>query len=206
MSKNFRSALRKSRNKLAREPDLEFVRARTVQDVPDAFAQFLAVESSGWKGARGSAIAADQRLTGFYRSLSERFTALDCFEINLLRVSGRCIAAQFCMRVDRTLSILKIGYDERYAQLAPGNMLLEHVLRRCNAERDIDVVDLASDASWHASWNPKSEQHLSVMVFNDTVRGRMAHALAQGKEHLRPFYRKYVRPHFRRAEGGAQKA
>ena len=126
------------------------------------------------------------------RMIKEYFQTNLASALNLLRVSGRCIAAQFCLRVDRSLYILKIGYDESYSRLAPGNMLLEYVLRRCDSERDIDIVNLASGAAWHADWKPAWDLRNDAMVFNNTVRGRIAYVLVQAKELACPLYRKYV--------------
>ncbi len=195
LSKNFRASLRKSRNKLAHEPQVEIVRARSPEDVPPAFEEFLAVEASGWKGAAGSAIRCDPRLTAFYRLVAEGFAALGGAEINILKVGGRCVAAQLCLIVDRCLYILKIGYDESHSKLAPGNALLEKILRRSGLDRDVDSINLISDATWHADWSPKSYSRCSALVFNDTIRGRAAYVMSKAKVRVRPLYHKYVRPY-----------
>ena len=189
LSKNFRGALRKARNKLAQQPGVEFVRARTPAEIEAAVAEFLAVEGSGWKGSAGSAVASHARKEAFLRGVARRFAAVGCAEVNLLRAEGTAIAAQFCVRVGRRLTIEKIGYDERYARLAPGNMLLEHVLDRCHAEGDVDEVDLVSDAPWHRPWKASSRRRLTALVFSASARGRAAWALGRGKELLRPAVR-----------------
>jgi hypothetical protein len=41
-----------------------------------------------------------------------------------MRFAGRVVAAQFCIAAADTLYVLKQGYDESLAGLAPGNSLL----------------------------------------------------------------------------------
>ena len=190
LSGNFRSVVRRARKRLAEEPDVQFVRARTPAEIEAAFGEFLAVEGSGWKGEKGSAIRCDERRTAFYRNVATRFAALGCAEINLLKTAGKSIAGQFCLDVDRCLYVLKLGYDEAYAKAAPGHMLLEHVLQRCEAERDIDSVNLVSDAAWFGQWKAASYSRYSAFVFNASARGLAGYWSLRSKQLLRPAVRR----------------
>ncbi len=51
------------------------------------------------------------------------------------------------------LEMLKIGYDERYARTAPGQMLFEHTLRHCCDDPGIATLNLLSDTVWNRDWN-----------------------------------------------------
>ena len=110
--------------------------------------------------------------------------------MNLLKLNGEDLAAQFCLVVDRTYHILKIGYDERHARLAPGNMLLEAVLQRLSGDARIGRVDLISDARWHDDWNPNSYYVADYLVFNRSLRGRLLFLSLWLKQQFGPFYRR----------------
>ncbi len=60
-----------------------------------ALNEFFEVEASGWKAGAGSAIKLHKELIGFYRQLAEQFGAHGQCRINLLRLNGEVIAAQF---------------------------------------------------------------------------------------------------------------
>lgn len=198
LSKNFRGALRKARNKLTVEPDVEFQSITEPPELDAAFQAFVEVEGSGWKAAQGSAINLIPRVHAFYRALVSGFAPLGGVEINLLRLGGRCIAAQFCLKVARCLYILKIGYDEQRAKLAPGNMLLENVLRRYGAGSDLDEVNLISNAEWHTDWKPLRHQRRTAIVFNRSPRGVAAYLAKHASRRLGPIYRAHVAPRLRR--------
>lgn len=179
---------------LSQESGVEFVTAFDTETLSPAFDEFVDVEASGWKGRIGTAIQADRRLMGFYRSLIDGFTPTGGVRINLLRVGGRCIAGQFCLKVDRSLYNLKIGYREDFSRLSPGNMLLEHVLKREFAAGDVDAVNLITGASWQRHWRPQTRKRFTAYAFNHTLRGGMSFRMSRGKAHLRPTYQRYIEP------------
>jgi CelD/BcsL family acetyltransferase involved in cellulose biosynthesis len=197
-SKNFRGALRKARNKLEKEQGVEFRTATGAEEVGPAFETFIEVEGSGWKATAGTAIKSDPKVLAFYRGVATGFAARGATEINLLGVAGKWVAAQLCLRVDRCLYILKIGYDEERSKLAPGNMLIEHVMRRSAASGDVDAVNLISDASWHADWKPLCHQRRTAIVFNSSMRGLAGYVAKRAKRRLGPFYRTHVAPRLRK--------
>lgn len=189
LSKNFKANLRKARNKLAQEGTVEFICARSDDELAQAFDAFLEVESSGWKGSSGtnSAIKLSPQIWLFYYRLASSFSKLGSCEINLLRVNGECVAGQFCLTVGDTYYILKIGYLEEQARLAPGNMLLEHVMKRMAASNEIRYLNLITDAEWHKSWNPERYKIYDCYRFNSTAKGLWAYSLISLKQYARPY-------------------
>ncbi|MEW6109466.1 MAG: GNAT family N-acetyltransferase [Nitrospirota bacterium] len=193
LSKNFRGNLRKARNKLFREKEVEFVSARKGAELFRCFEEFLDVESSGWKGEKGTktAIKHSSGSVEFYRQLLEKYSENNGCEINLLKIHGECIAGQFCLLVDDTIYILKIGYNEKYAQLAPGNMLLEKLIQRASNDEKIKYINLTTGSHWHKDWKPHSFKVVRVYIFNKTHIGLLGFILAKAKKHVLPIYRRY---------------
>ena len=175
---------------------VEFISARSRPEIDRALDEFLAVEASGWKGAAGErgAINLDGRILSFYQSLTNNFSRIGACEINLLRAEGRCIAGQFCLVTGDTSYILKIGYDEDYAQVAPGNMLLEHIIQRYLREGAIKYVNLVTDTPWHSCWKPSSYAVSRAWVFNTTSAGLTAYSMLQAKWPLNHTYRHWLKP------------
>jgi len=174
VSKNFRANLRKARNKLASLPNVRFELVRDAAQLPRALEQFCAVEASGWKGAagRGTAIALHPAAQSFYRQLAERFGASQRCFIHLLKTGDTCIAGQFCLALDQTVYILKIGFDESNSALAPGNMLLERLIAETSAGTGpVTSWNLITGAKWHRDWKPLEEPVHEILIFNHTLRG-----------------------------------
>ena len=114
---------------------VSFRTTRDPESLSRSFEQFLEVEASGWKGASGTATAIllDTKLQAFYRQLMETFGQDGRCEINQLQIDGRIAAAQFALIAGETLSLLKIGYDQHFVDVAPGQLLLAHTVSRLHA-------------------------------------------------------------------------
>ena len=188
VSKNMKSNLRRTGNKLRREGDVTFEVAREGAELDEAYADLLRVEASGWKGAdgTGTAIALHPGLVRFYRELLVRFGALGMVEISQLKLSGRCVAAQLALLIDGVWYQLKIGYDDSLATMAPGNLLMEQLLDRLCKDA-VTEANLVSDASWHRSWNPHSYHTKTYFVGNRTVRGLGLVLLLRLRNRIRDF-------------------
>lgn len=199
ISKNFRANLRKARNKLSKKNSVVFISARQGKELDDIFEEFLNVEASGWKGEGGTntAIKSSQKIERFYKCLLENYSEINGCEINLLRIHNRCIAGQFCLLVDDRVYILKIGFDEKYYELAPGNMLLENLIERYGEDEKIKSINLITGSEWHKDWKPLSYNVFKVCIFNNTIRGLIGFNLAKAKKLLGPVYRKLLKPKYK---------
>lgn len=156
LSKRFRSHLRTSGNRLASRADVRLETADDAAELAPLFDAFVSVEASGWKGENGtrSAIRLHPSYLSFYRGLARTFGGRDGCEINALFAEGRCIAGEFCMRTGEEYACLKSGYDESYARLSPGHLLLARTLERCCLDPQIKRFNQLSDASWLGVWHP----------------------------------------------------
>lgn len=188
-----RENFRRARRRLSQAGAVEYVTASSGEDLAAAFTAFLEVEASGWKGSdgAGTAIKLDERLLEFYRGIMRAFEPNGGCEINLLKLDGQAIAAQFCLVVDDTVYALKIGYDEAYARFSPGKVLLDEMLRRALAAGR--HVNLTSNAPWHADWRPSEETAFKVTVFSCSPRAHLARLLALSDARSRALYRRYIK-------------
>ncbi len=194
-SRNFRSNLNKARNKLAREKTVEFRSATDRSDLARGFAEFLDIEASGWKGAKGTgtAIKLHPELVRFYQSLIDEFCASREVMINGLIVDGKPIASQFCVKDDDTLYVLKLAYDEEWSRVAPGNMLLERVIEKGIRDKDFQYLNLVGDPPWFKDWRPESQDVYNIRLFNRTPAGLAYYGATKAKQWLKPYYCKYIK-------------
>ena len=155
-SKRFRQDLRRHDRRLHELPGVQFKTVARGADLAEAFETFLEVEASGWKGEAGarSAIRLRPRHAGFFQALLGVRGSNENCEISALYADGRCIASEFCMRAGSDYSGIRMGYDESYARLAPGHILMHQTLRRCCEDPTIERFNLTSDSSWQLPWHP----------------------------------------------------
>jgi CelD/BcsL family acetyltransferase involved in cellulose biosynthesis len=138
-----------------------------------AFDAFLQVEGSGWKAQQGSAIRLHTELVAFYRGLMEQFGTRGECRINLLRLNGAVIAAQFGVIAGRQLNLLKIGYAEEHANLAPGHLIMQHTIESVCADAGLDRLSFVTHPPWAALWKPESTAIEHHVVFRSSWAGRL---------------------------------
>ena len=185
LSGNFRSNLNKARHKLAREAGVRFDVAATESEINAVFDTFLAIEASGWKGAKGTAIACRPELVRFYRRLIAQFAPEDRLRISTLSVGEHAIAAQFCPLDGDTLYVYKLGYDEEYSRFAPGNSLIEKMVRVGGEQRRFRWLNLVGNPPWFEQWKPTGSEVRLFLVYGPTWRARALRVLQRLRALLR---------------------
>jgi len=120
---------------------VSFMWARTATEIESAFNMFLALEASGWKGRRGTALARRKSVEDFARAAVARLAQNGRATIDVLRVGEKPIAA--LIRIEQGgLSIpWKVAFDEAFSAFSPGKQLMCDETRRWLADPKAERVD-----------------------------------------------------------------
>lgn len=202
----FRRNLRRLRRRAEGQGELRYASYSTVEDLARHFPEFLRVETAGWKGSQGtqSAIACDPSTTAFYRMLVEEFGADGRCWLNLLALGGKYIAGQLCLLVGGTLYILKIGYDEAHADIAPGNLIMGETIRQCAEDSRVLTVSFVTGKEWNFLWGADSTTLYIHNIFNRaTLRGWLGYFTCLAKNRLMPLLPGSIRDRVTTARGEA---
>jgi hypothetical protein len=196
LPKKFGGSLKRAKQSLAELSGVEFAFTREGPELEERFEAFLDVEASGWKGALGSgtAIKLDPNLTGFYRTLIRSLSDSGQLSINTLTAEGKCIAAQFCITLDRTAFLLKLGYDEDYRHCAPGNLLMDRFVQKCIEDDAIDSINLIAESNWLTLWRAKTCDKYRLYHFNSTPAGLLGFACLKTNQIIRKNYQSRIQP------------
>lgn len=110
-----------------------------------------------WKAAGGVAIRDYHRR--FYADVAERFNGRGMLDLSILQIGGRDAAFILGLRERDTLYDVTITYDEEFAPVSPGILLIQEVARRCAAERVRTIVshgDREYKRAWASGWVPQT--------------------------------------------------
>jgi CelD/BcsL family acetyltransferase involved in cellulose biosynthesis len=182
LTRKFKSNLRNRERRLQQLGDLVFEVARGSADQSRALETFYALEASGWKGERGTAIASREHVKAFYDRLVER--ASSQMWIPILSVAGRPVAGQLFRIQGGTMFMHKTAYDPEFSPFAPGQLLTARVIRY-GIENGMDALDfLADNMPWKADWAPQLRRHYQLLLFSPSARGRYAYWARYGVREL----------------------
>jgi hypothetical protein len=145
--------LRRQRNRLAEHGDVRFTIARSTDEVARAVEVFLALEASGWKGERGTALRQNQGDLGFIRNATRGLAQTGQCEIVTMHAGGTPVAAAVILRhLDRAF-YFKLGIDEAFSKFSPGVQLTLDLTRHLCSDAVIATADSTASAD-HPMINP----------------------------------------------------
>ncbi len=182
-SSKFRANLRRRARRLAELGAVSVCRVSGAEGLDGALEAFLRLEASGWKGARGTAIARDPRLAAFYRAIARDAAARGALAVRALELDGRAVAIHLGLLHAGVYHLPKTAYDERLGAVSPGQLLQREVLAECEA-RGLAAFDfLGPDMDWKREWAPRLRPHDWLYVYRPGLAGRAMHTL---KHRVRP--------------------
>jgi len=182
--KNLRNNLKKQRNRLRQDgiaTRLEILRAP--HDMAGAVADYGRLETSGWKAAGGTAVAADNDQGRFYRTMLETLARRDAASVYRYWFDGpdgpRLAAMDLCVEGGGCIVILKTAYDEALGpQLSPALLMREDATRDLfDAARFERIEFYGRVMEWHTRWTDEIRTMYHLNGYRWPLLGRL-HALA----------------------------
>ncbi len=110
-------------------------------EIAGAFEDFLHLEARGWKGSKGSALAADPRRAAFARAFIATAAARGQVRIDRLTLDGRPIAMLVLLRDGHRILSWKIAFDEEFGRFSPGAQITRYAMRRNLADPEFTDAD-----------------------------------------------------------------
>lgn len=138
--------LRRQRRRLADHGAVKFDVARTPDEVSRALEVFLALEASGWKGKRGTALLQRAGDSRFVRAAAPMLAKTGACEIVSLHAGATPVAAAIVLRHQNRAFYFKIGINETFAKFSPGVQLTLDLTRHLCADPFIATADSTADA------------------------------------------------------------
>lgn len=156
----------------------------TPDDVGRLMATVAAVEGSGWKGERGSALRCRRGLGAFFAAYVQRAARRGDLRIAMLRFGDRVAAVELALEAYDSWWQLKIGFEQDLASYYPGLLLTQALVQR-TFERGLAAHEfLGSAAEWEERWLPERRSFEMCAVYPATLRGGrglLADAIAVGR-------------------------
>lgn len=178
LPRNMRDAVRKARRRIEAAGGGELTVASGAA-IGAAFERHVALEASGWKGRKGTALAArafERELLGAYAQSAPGA------QVRMLSIGGEPAASQLCFTTAGTLALRAIAYDERFADCSPSNVLMADLVEHCRAQAAIERIDCLVWHDWHARWGMTRVPTHTLAAFNAAgARGRAAGLAYRGR-------------------------
>ena len=136
-----RKELRRLANRLGDEGTVSYSTLEYTEQLASWCAEFLALESAGWKGARGAALGNAPETAAFFTEIVRGAFAAGRLDFQRLDLDGRAIAMLVNFRTPPGSWSFKIAYDEGLARFSPGVLIELDNLARVLSDPALDWMD-----------------------------------------------------------------
>lgn len=187
--------LERFRRKMRRDHDARFSIVEPSADLQADLDRGFAVEGSGWKGRRGTAVESSVVTSAFYRDVARAFHERGELRLSEIELDERLVAFDLTLLHDGRLFLLKTGYDESFRKLAPGLVMRLSVIERCFDMGLTTHELLGDDSEWKRKFSTTERAHVSLRAFPAGTVGLARYG-----------YRAIVRPQLKRVRETALSA
>ena len=194
LSSRRRQDYRRARRQLEAQGGVNLdIRHSTATTWRSELREAMRVESAGWKSRRGTALLRQESMRGFFEALCERLAHRGVLRVCFLRLNGEPIAMQICVEEAQRWSVLKIGYDERFAAQSPGIQLMWDLLEHAFERRAQTFEMLGTAEPWLGIWTCDQRAWRTLVFYPHNLWG----AAALGTDAVRSLFGR-LRSLFRR--------
>jgi len=182
--KKQRQTYQRKFRRLAEQGELTVSVLNKDEDLEQWLDEFLALESSGWKGAEGSALSCNQPDACFFREFSREAFARGRLLMVAMRMNGKAIAALHNVYAGYGAFQIKTAYDESWQQYSPGKLTYMETLRILHEQKRCEWIDSCvsvTNTSAREVW--RQQRLIGDLVIPVGRRGlALLHVVQMGRE------------------------
>jgi CelD/BcsL family acetyltransferase involved in cellulose biosynthesis len=133
------------------------------------------VEDRSWKGQEGTSVLKSPQMHSYLREQATLLAQAGQLELYFLEYENKPIAFEYGISAKRTYFSPKVGYDEAYSHLSPGQLLRLKMMERFFADRSCDTWDfLGPLVEATERWTTGSYKIERLLVATGGVSSRLA--------------------------------
>ncbi len=134
-------------------------------EVEHALGEALAVEDAGWKGRAGTSVLRTPGMFDFFLRQARQLAQWNQLALVVLRSGGRAAAFSYALAAKGVFHSWKVGYDARYADCSPGQLLRYRLIEWLHADGHYAALDFTGPLSEaQARWRPDTYMVGRLMV------------------------------------------
>jgi CelD/BcsL family acetyltransferase involved in cellulose biosynthesis len=141
------------------------------EEAEGMFAEFVRIESAGWKDRNGSSLKQRHGLRQFFSHYAFLASRSGILRFSFLDVDANAVAAQISVEYADRLWVLKIGYDESWSRCSPGWQLLAETMRYAFERKLKSYEFLGSDEPWLHGWDTEGRDLSTLTCYPTTLLG-----------------------------------
>lgn len=150
------------------------VSSLSIEDMTLNFNEFLAIEESGWKGSKGTAIGQLAHSEKFHYGLCETAANQGQLRWYKLYAGGKLVAMSMVIHRATNLWVVKTAYSHEFKAYSPGTIGITELLKSAVEDKTITSVRMITNYRWLDRWRPTLETYRGARIFGNNLSGKLA--------------------------------
>lgn len=175
LSQNLENSTARHHRQLQRLGELAFEEITGGDRLPAVLEECFRLEAAGWKASYGSPILSRKDTLRFYTDLARRGAAAGALAVYILRLDGRLIAFEYCLRAGQRIDMLKISYSPDLARYSPGNVLRYLILKTEIERGRTAIYHMGRSSEWKLRWANRVDPLVRLRIYGRGARARLAY-------------------------------
>jgi CelD/BcsL family acetyltransferase involved in cellulose biosynthesis len=171
VSRSLRKKLDRQERQLRRMGQVAFEISDGTHRLDELLDEGFRIEASGWKGARGTAIASRPETRRFYTEVAHWAAARGSLRLAFHRLDGRAFSFHLNLAWDDVYYHLKGGYDPAYGRFSPGHQTMRAVIRDAFTSGFARFDLLGTDDPYKLAWSTSLTEKRLLLAFAPTLPG-----------------------------------
>lgn len=174
LSQNLETTTSRHHRQLQKLGELVFEEITGGDRLAPVLQECFRLEAAGWKANQGSPILSRQDTLRFYTDLAHRGANAGALAVYALRLDGKLIAFEYCLRAGQRIDMLKISYAPELARYSPGNVL-RYLILKTEVERGrIAIYHMGRSSDWKLRWANRVDPIVRLRIYGPGARARLA--------------------------------
>src|SRR3989339_1919431 len=176
-TRKFRKAIRNKMNRIKKWGAYEIKTIDTIDDNGSVLEHIFAISKNSWKADYDKDIVSNDNNMRFFTALSKTAARKGWLKIWLLNVDGKPVAYEYHLAYKGRLHALRSDYDRSYRLSSPGSILDMHIVENAFSGHVREYDMCGSSDFYKLNWTSDIREHARILIFRDTVYGRMLYFL-----------------------------
>ncbi|MGC1614971.1 MAG: GNAT family N-acetyltransferase, partial [Candidatus Acidiferrum sp.] len=180
LPKKLRSTMRNGEKRLRERGELSYREFVSSQDVREFNNDAKSIEADSWKSGSGTAMASNPVHEAFHSALTFKAAKNGWFSGHVLYLDGNPIAYILGLLHNGVFLDLKESYRSAFREMSPGHVLKFFAFPRLYQRQTRCYDFMGTCEEYKMKWTDKVYTRVTYLLFNNTVRGRLARFLGKG--------------------------
>jgi CelD/BcsL family acetyltransferase involved in cellulose biosynthesis len=173
IKKSLKRDLKRARKKAKTYGELkyEIVKDGNTTDMNKSLQKGFMIEASGWKGQNNTAILSNKNRKKFFERYAESALREGVLRLSFLHIGDTPVAFHFAVETNGSYWLLNIGYDEKFSDCSPGNILLEESIQDAIKRGVTRYNLLGKEEPWTRRWTEKTHECNVFVAYRPNLCG-----------------------------------